>query len=348
MSSPIQPAKDKDRDTLSMYAPSRKRKKPPVVDPPIKQAPQGRVVHAGGSPFSGLAGEDLRPRRSLTPEIVPEPKFLQSERPARALIALRLSGATAIATLIALVVVSLPAKHQRPRNDNIQTSLPPNVDVQQHQQPTATAQPSLNEPSTHANEPSPNSGSKERQSSIATVMAGSVTLPNPADVQQQRDQPPTAAPPSLNERRAQSSEPPLYGGSVERQSGIATVVTDPVTNANAIMPATASSPSVSQSERTRAQLDDEEIAALIKRGQDFVRNHDFSSARLLLKRAAEAGSAAAALSLGETFDPLVLQQFHEIGVQPDLAQARDWYERAARLGSDAASQRLAKFAAPPQ
>jgi len=346
MSSPIQPAKDNDRDTLSMYAPSRKRKKPPVVDPPIKQAPQGSVVHAGGSPFSGLAGEDLRPRRSLTPEIVPEPKFLQSYRPARALIALWLSGAVAIATLIALVVVSLPAKHQRSRNDSIQTSLLPNVDVQQDQ-PSTAAQPSLNEPSTYANEPSPNSGSEDRQSRIATVMADSVTLPNPIDVQQQRDQPPTAAPPS-HERRAQSSEPPPYGGSVERQSGIATVVTDPVTNANAIMPATDSSPSVSQLERTRTQLDDEEISTLIKRGQDFVRKHDFSSARLLLKRAAEAGSAAAALSLGETFDPLVLQQFHEIGVQPDLAQARDWYERAARLGSDAASQRLAKIAPPPQ
>jgi TPR repeat protein len=101
-------------------------------------------------------------------------------------------------------------------------------------------------------------------------------------------------------------------------------------------------------ERTRRQLDDEEIAALTKRGQELVRNADFSSARLLLKRAAEAGSAAAALSLGETFDPRVLQQFHEIGVQADLAQARDWYERAARLGSDTAAQRLAKIAPPPQ
>jgi hypothetical protein len=349
MSSPIQPAKGEDRDTLSMYAPSRKRKKPPVVDPPIKQTPHGRVVHAGSSPFSGLAGEDLRPRRSLTPEIIPEPKFLKSDRPARALIALRLSGATAIATLIALVMVSLPDKHQRPRNDNIQTSLLPNVDVQQDRPPTATAQPSLNEPSTYANEPSPYSGSEERQSGIATVMPDAVTLPNPTDVQQQRDQSPTAAaPPSLDERRTQKSEPPPHGGSVERQSGIATVVTDPVTNANAIMPATGSSPSVSQFERTRTQLDDEEIAALIKRGRDFVRNRDFSSARLLLKRAAEAGSAAAALSMGETFDPLVLQQFHEIGVQPDLAQARDWYERAAQLGSDGASQRLAKIAPPPQ
>jgi hypothetical protein len=201
---------------------------------------------------------------------------------------------------------------------------------------------------TQWSEPPPYRGSVERQSGIATVMADPVTLPNPTDVQQQRDQSPTAAaPPSLNERRAQRSEPPPYGGSVERQSGIATVVTDPVTNTNAIMPAIASSPSVSQLERARTQLGDKEIAALIKRGQDFVRNRDFSSARLLLKRAAEAGSAAAALSLGETFDPLVLQQFHEIGVQPDLAQARDWYERAARLGSDGASQRLAKIAPPP-
>jgi TPR repeat protein len=87
---------------------------------------------------------------------------------------------------------------------------------------------------------------------------------------------------------------------------------------------------------------------LIKLGQDFLKNGDFSSARLLLRRAAEAGSAAAALSLGETFDPLVIQQLHAIGVQADPAEAREWYERAAQLGSDAASQRLAKLAESPQ
>jgi TPR repeat protein len=83
---------------------------------------------------------------------------------------------------------------------------------------------------------------------------------------------------------------------------------------------------------------------LIKLGQDFVRNRDFSSARLVLRRAAEAGSAAAALSLGETFDPRVIQQLDAIGVQPDPAKAREWYERAAKLGSDAASQHLASLA----
>jgi TPR repeat protein len=35
-------------------------------------------------------------------------------------------------------------------------------------------------------------------------------------------------------------------------------------------------------------------------------------------------------------------------VQADPAEAREWYERAAQLGSDAASQRLAKLAESPQ
>jgi len=90
-------------------------------------------------------------------------------------------------------------------------------------------------------------------------------------------------------------------------------------------------------------LDAEEIAALINRGTDSLKSGDLVSARLLLRRAAEAGSASAALMLGTTFDPLVIQQLGAIGVVPDVAQARQWYEKAAGLGSDAASQRLAKL-----
>ena len=179
MSSPIQPAKDKDRDSLLMYAPSWAREKPPVVaahDPPIGQPPRSHVVDAAGRTFSGdLAVEDLRGRRSLTPEIVPEPKCLKGDRP-RALIALCVSGVTAIAALVALVVVSLPAMHQRPGNNNIHTALLPNpADVQRDQSSTATAQPSLTERLTQANEPPPNGGSEERQSGMTTVMAGPVT-----------------------------------------------------------------------------------------------------------------------------------------------------------------------------
>ena len=296
MSSPIQTAKDKDRDPLLMYAPSWAREMRSVVpahESTIEQPAQGRTIDAAGPTFGGnLAGEDLRRRRrSLAPEIVPEPKFLKGDRP-RALIALYVSGVTAIAALIALVVVSLPAMHHRPGNNNTLTALLPNqADVQRDQWPTATTQPSLNERRTEVNEPPPNGGSEERQG-VVTVMAGPV--------------------------------------------------------ADASMPGTASSPTVSQLKTTSAQPDNEEISALIKLSQDFVRNRDFSSARLLLRRAAEAGSAAAALSLGETFDPLIIQQLHAIGIQPDPAKAREWYERAVQLGSDAASQHLAKLAETPQ
>ena len=94
---------------------------------------------------------------------------------------------------------------------------------------------------------------------------------------------------------------------------------------------------------TARRLDAEEIATLVSRGTDLMKNGDLASARLLLRRAAESGSASAALTLGTTFDPLVIQQLGAIGIVPDVAQARQWYEKAAALGSDAASQRLAKL-----
>jgi hypothetical protein len=102
-----------------------------------------------------------------------------------------------------------------------------------------------------------------------------------------------------------------------------------------------SSPTISQSAKIPSRPDDEETSALIKLGQHFLKNGEFSPGRLLLKRAAEAGSAAAALLLGETFDPLLIQRFGVIGVQPDVAEAREWYQRAAQLGSSTAAQHFA-------
>ena len=95
---------------------------------------------------------------------------------------------------------------------------------------------------------------------------------------------------------------------------------------------------------TATRLDAEEIATLVYRGTDLLKSGDVSSARLVLRRAAEAGSASAALMLGTTYDPLTIQQLGTIGVVPDVVQARQWYEKAAALGSEAASQQLAKLA----
>jgi hypothetical protein len=88
---------------------------------------------------------------------------------------------------------------------------------------------------------------------------------------------------------------------------------------------------------------DAEIATMVKRGKDFLMSGDIASARLLLRRAADGGSAEAALALGATFDPLVIRRLGAIGMAPDIAQARQWYQRAATLGSSAAMGQLAKL-----
>jgi hypothetical protein len=92
----------------------------------------------------------------------------------------------------------------------------------------------------------------------------------------------------------------------------------------------------------------DEIATLVRRGKAFMTDGDVSAARLLLRRAAEAGSAEAALALGASFDPLIIKQARALGVQTDAAQARQWYQKAAALGSDVASKQLADLASAGQ
>src|SRR5260370_6232884 len=92
--------------------------------------------------------------------------------------------------------------------------------------------------------------------------------------------------------------------------------------------------------RPALRLDSGELEMLVKRGNEFIANGDLAAARLLLRRGAEAGSAEAALALG-AFDPVVMQRLGAIGTTPDITQARQWYQRAAELGSNAAVQRLA-------
>lgn len=98
-----------------------------------------------------------------------------------------------------------------------------------------------------------------------------------------------------------------------------------------------------QERSTARQLRPEEIAAFVSRGSNFLKTGDFSAARILLQRGAEAGSADAALMLGKTFDPLFLHEIGAVGIKPDLAQCRRWYRKAVELGSEAAAQRLANL-----
>ena len=108
---------------------------------------------------------------------------------------------------------------------------------------------------------------------------------------------------------------------------------------NAAPPATNAAPiSVPQSatpapNHPAVQLDSDEMTRLIKRGKDFLAQGNFASARLLFKRAADAGSAEAALALGSTYDPSVIKQLGAVSITPDIDGALKWYETAADHGS---------------
>jgi hypothetical protein len=92
-----------------------------------------------------------------------------------------------------------------------------------------------------------------------------------------------------------------------------------------------------------AQITNDEITMLLKLGRNFFQNGDLVSARLLFRRAATAGSAEAAFALGRTFDPMIADRMGIIGIKPDIARARQWYESAAELGWPAAQRELARL-----
>jgi hypothetical protein len=106
---------------------------------------------------------------------------------------------------------------------------------------------------------------------------------------------------------------------------------------------TAAPPSPTRTASTEAvspPLDREQIELLIGRSQQLMSEGDIAAARTLLRRAAEARDARAALALGATYDPIMLTMLQARGVAADLTSARDWYQKASELGSQEAQERL--------
>lgn len=90
-------------------------------------------------------------------------------------------------------------------------------------------------------------------------------------------------------------------------------------------------------------LDADTLAGLMTRARSLIGVGDIAAGRLLLERAANANDATAALLLAQTFDPAVLGTSDARSVIADVAAARDWYQRAAGLGSAEARRRLAQL-----
>ena len=90
------------------------------------------------------------------------------------------------------------------------------------------------------------------------------------------------------------------------------------------------------------------IAARMRAGVELLTYGEIATARKIFQLVAEAGGAAGAFALAETYDPLELGGLRLAqGIKPDVALARTWYERARNLGSVDARDRLSRLAQLP-
>jgi hypothetical protein len=141
---------------------------------------------------------------------------------------------------------------------------------------------------------------------------------------------------AAKERAAPIAEPPPLSAS--ELDAVAAPVPDaaPVTAAM-IKPATPPpEPQASDIPAKACRLSSEQRAmvdALRRRGDAMFALGDVSAARRLYERASTAGSAEAARSMGETYDPEVLARIKVRGLQPDPAAAARWYRRATELNA---------------
>jgi len=87
--------------------------------------------------------------------------------------------------------------------------------------------------------------------------------------------------------------------------------------------------------------------AMLNRAMGIMGNGDIAAARLIFERLASMGSARGALAMAKTYDPQVLSNLNVFGLQPDLVEAAKWYKRAAQLGNEQASERLATIRDAP-
>jgi len=149
---------------------------------------------------------------------------------------------------------------------------------------------------------------------------------------------PVAPPPAA---QAPAPPPPAPRVAAVPPPAASPVVQPPVAVAPPVAPPVAAPPP--QAADVVRNLDQREIQALVRRGQELLSSGDVQSARLLLQRGAEARDGRAALLLGTTYDPASLRQLGASGLA-DVAQARSWYQKARELGEPGAQRQLEALA----
>jgi hypothetical protein len=93
-----------------------------------------------------------------------------------------------------------------------------------------------------------------------------------------------------------------------------------------------------------ARLPNLRATDLLARGKQAEQLGNFSGARRYYASAVQLGSATAARTLGRLYDPVFLKRTALGGIDPDLGQARHWYELAVAMGDPDAAPLLEALA----
>jgi septal ring factor EnvC (AmiA/AmiB activator) len=136
-----------------------------------------------------------------------------------------------------------------------------------------------------------------------------------------------------SERNKQDAPAVTTSGQVTRDKKREAEATKPV----------AAGPATIAEARGEPQLTPEnaaQAARLVVRASVLLGQGDISSARSMLERAADTGSAQASFKLAETYDPLILRKWGTYGTRGDAAKARDLYAKAQAGGIKEATERL--------
>jgi hypothetical protein len=319
----------------------------PTVEQPVQNDPENRR-------FS-----DDRPwhQRALEPDLVPEPPAGASNLWP---MMLRLGAVCTIAAMVAATVVFLFSPKQNAHKiAQANGSAPASV--------ADDATPSSIEPSRAVATDGPAGAPPDVPADVpALVVEASAGVTTPAPAAQ--GQVAIATPPQVPEAAVVTVPPPKPETTAPRivvlsppNSSPANIRSSPAPAVNEPPAATepkpaanpAPPPAPTQAAPTQAApqsaprpavvLDESEINTLIRRGKNLLNDGDFAAARVLFERAANAGSAEAALALGSTYDPNVIKRLGAIMVKPDIENARKWYQLAADRGLAAASLQLANL-----
>jgi Sel1 repeat len=361
MSSPVNQASNLD-DAIK-YAPpwAREDARLATLVPDtgkIEWPPRGRSHGAGGGAFSGdVAARELQRQVGLHPEKVPEPIRLGNER-SGARLALRVCAAIGAAAIAAGAIAALPLLRSGAGAEAIGSAIMALViGGGKEDQLIAAKEPHLllRDDRGETNEILPVGieidGNRAGASIVLSGLAADTQLSagSPlgvsgwrlaaSDLEALQIRPPKDFVGAMNimvDLRLPDDR--LADAKALRLEWVARPEAPPP----AAVPQARSEPQP-QSHAVVLHLDPAEIATLLKRGQDCLKNGDLVAARLLLGRAAAAGSADGAFALAQTFDPGVIARIGAVGVRPDPAKAREWYQKAAQLGSSLATQQLANF-----